>query len=117
MGANAERIDFDGAALKSRPGALADEAASLSLFGGKRWVRVTGMGEESLAAVEAQESAIDALKAENAAVKALNARNETIIEALKEISKQKDETIKILTNVKCSKTSFLFGLISKKTCY
>lgn len=53
MGADAERVDLDGAALKARPGALADEAASLSLFGGKRWIRVTGLGEESLAAVEA----------------------------------------------------------------
>ena len=53
MGADAERVDLDGAALKARPGALADEAASLSLFGGKRWIRVTGMAEDSLAAVEA----------------------------------------------------------------
>jgi DNA polymerase-3 subunit delta len=53
MGADAERIDFDGAQLKARPGVLADEAASISLFGGKRWIRVTGMGEESFDAVEA----------------------------------------------------------------
>lgn len=51
MGADAERIDLDGAALKANPGLLADEAASLSLFGGKRWVRVSAMGEESLEAV------------------------------------------------------------------
>jgi DNA polymerase III subunit delta len=52
IGADAERIDLDGAALKANPGLLADEAASLSLFGGKRWVRVTAMGEESLEAVQ-----------------------------------------------------------------
>lgn len=52
MGADVERIDLDGATLKSRPGALADEVASLSLFGGKRFIRVTGMGEESLEAVD-----------------------------------------------------------------
>ncbi|URW75285.1 DNA polymerase III subunit delta [Sphingomonas donggukensis] len=51
IGADAERIDLDGASLKAQPGRLADEAASLSLFGGKRFVRVTAMGEESLEAV------------------------------------------------------------------
>lgn len=52
MGSDVERIDLDGATLKSRPGALADEAASLSLFGGRRFIRITPMGEESLEAVE-----------------------------------------------------------------
>ena len=47
----AERVDLDGAALKARPATLADEAASLSLFGDKRYIRVSGMGEESLTAV------------------------------------------------------------------
>lgn len=53
MGDGAERIDLDGAALKADPARLADEAASMSLFGDKRWIRVTGMGEESLPAVTA----------------------------------------------------------------
>jgi DNA polymerase-3 subunit delta len=53
MGEGAERVDLDAAALKARPGALADEAASMSLFGDRRWIRVTGMGEESLEAVAA----------------------------------------------------------------
>ena len=53
LGAEAERVDFDGAMLKADPARLADEAASLSLFGGKRWIRVTGIGDESVAAVEA----------------------------------------------------------------
>jgi DNA polymerase-3 subunit delta len=52
MGSDAERIDFDGPALKAQPGRLADEAASISLFGGARYIRVTGMGEESVEAVE-----------------------------------------------------------------
>ena len=52
MGGDAERIDLDGPTLKAQPGRLADEAASLSLFGGNRYVRVTGMGEESAEAVE-----------------------------------------------------------------
>ncbi|UIJ45732.1 DNA polymerase III subunit delta [Sphingomonas cannabina] len=48
----AERVDLDGPTLKSQPGRLADEAASMSLFGDKRWVRVTGMGEESAEAIQ-----------------------------------------------------------------
>lgn len=51
MGPQAERIDLDGAALRSDPARLADEAASLSLFGGARHVRVSAAGEESLAAI------------------------------------------------------------------
>lgn len=47
-----ERVDLDGAALKTQPGRLADEAASLSLFGDRRYVRVTNMGEESLEAIQ-----------------------------------------------------------------
>ncbi|MFD1787394.1 DNA polymerase III subunit delta [Sphingomonas floccifaciens] len=52
MGADAERVDLDGPTLKANPGRLADEAASISLFGGARYIRVTGMGEESVEAVE-----------------------------------------------------------------
>jgi len=50
MGADAERIDLDGATLKEDPARLADEAASISLFGGRRHIRVTG-GDECTAAV------------------------------------------------------------------
>ncbi len=53
MGPEAERTDFDGAALKADPGLLAAEAASLSLFGGARFIRVTGVGEESHDAIAA----------------------------------------------------------------
>lgn len=52
MGPEAERIDIEGSALRSDPGLLATEAASLSLFGGARYVRLTGAGEESVAAIE-----------------------------------------------------------------
>ncbi len=51
VGAGAERIDLDGATLRGDPARLTDEAAALSLFGDPRWIRVTGVGEESLAAV------------------------------------------------------------------
>lgn len=53
MGDGAERVDLDGPTLKGDPARLADEAASMSLFGDKRWIRVTGVGEESLDAVTA----------------------------------------------------------------
>ncbi len=42
MGPEAERIDLDGSTLKDDPARLADEAASFSLFGDKRHIRVTG---------------------------------------------------------------------------
>jgi DNA polymerase-3 subunit delta len=53
MGADAERIDLDGATLKVDPARLADEAASSSLFGGKRWIRLQPAGEESITAIKA----------------------------------------------------------------
>lgn len=53
LGETAERVDLDGPALKADPARLADEAASLSLFGDKRWIRVTGAGEESVPAIAA----------------------------------------------------------------
>ncbi|MET0361144.1 MAG: DNA polymerase III subunit delta [Sphingobium sp.] len=53
MGAGADRTDFSGDQLGKDPAALADAAASISLFGDKSWVRVSSAGEESLAAVEA----------------------------------------------------------------
>jgi DNA polymerase III subunit delta len=51
LGEGVERVDMDGAALKSNPGRLADEAASMSLFGDRRFIRVTGVGDESLEAL------------------------------------------------------------------
>lgn len=53
MGAAAERVDLDGPTLRGDPARLADEAAAISLFGGARFVRVTGAGEESLEAANA----------------------------------------------------------------
>ena len=53
MGAGAERVDLDGPALKADPARLADEAASMSLFGDKRWIKVVQAGEESVPAIEA----------------------------------------------------------------
>ncbi|SER51223.1 DNA polymerase III subunit delta [Sphingobium sp. YR768] len=53
MGPQAERIDLDGPTLKDDPARLSDEAASFSMFGDQRWIRVSGMGDESLAALAA----------------------------------------------------------------
>ena len=53
MGPDAERIDLDGQTLRDDPARLADEAASFSMFGDKRCIRITGMGEESLPALNA----------------------------------------------------------------
>jgi DNA polymerase III subunit delta len=52
MGSAAERIDLDGAMLKSDPARLSDEAAALSLFGDRRHIRVAASGDEAMAAVE-----------------------------------------------------------------
>ncbi|MDI1297455.1 MAG: DNA polymerase III subunit delta [bacterium] len=53
MGPGAERVDLDGSTLRDDPARLSDEAASFSMFGDKRWIRVNAMGEESLPALTA----------------------------------------------------------------
>jgi DNA polymerase-3 subunit delta len=53
MGADAERIDLSGSDLKADPARLADEAASISMFGGARWILVDPAGDEAVPAVEA----------------------------------------------------------------
>lgn len=53
MGSGAERVDLEGPALKADPARLADEAASISLFGERRWIRIQPAGDEIAAAVTA----------------------------------------------------------------
>lgn len=53
IGADAERIDLAAAVLKADPARLADEAASLSLFGSRRCIIVEGGGDELIDAVDA----------------------------------------------------------------
>ena len=65
LGSEAERVDIEPATLRGDPARLADEAASISLFGGVRYIRVDGMGEESLDAVQAL---LDAPRAGNPVV-------------------------------------------------
>jgi DNA polymerase III subunit delta len=52
MGLDAEKIELDGGTLKADPALLADEAASLSLFGGKRFIIVSVSGDEANSAIE-----------------------------------------------------------------
>jgi DNA polymerase-3 subunit delta len=53
MGDGAERVDLSGADLKADPARLADEAASISMFGDRRWILVEPAGEEAVPALEA----------------------------------------------------------------
>jgi DNA polymerase-3 subunit delta len=53
MGADAERIDLTSGGLKADPARLADEAASISLFGGKRWIRLEPATDDAVEAVQA----------------------------------------------------------------
>jgi DNA polymerase-3 subunit delta len=48
----AERIDLLPAQIKADPAILADETASMSLFGAQRYIRVDGAGDECLPALE-----------------------------------------------------------------
>jgi len=53
LGTEAERIDLSGAELRGDPARLADEAASISMFGGARWILVEPAGDEAVPALEA----------------------------------------------------------------
>jgi DNA polymerase-3 subunit delta len=46
MGEDAERIDLASSDLRSDPARLSDEAASISMFGEKRWILVEQAGDE-----------------------------------------------------------------------
>ncbi|MEI9927631.1 MAG: DNA polymerase III subunit delta [Sphingomonas sp.] len=50
LGPETERIDIDSKALRDSPGRLADEAASMSLFGDKRLIRVSGAEDNAIEA-------------------------------------------------------------------
>lgn len=52
MGADAERIDLESSDLKSDPSRLLDEAASISMFGGKRWIRIQPATDDVVTAVQ-----------------------------------------------------------------
>ncbi len=52
LGADAERIDLDSDKIRSDPALLTDEACSLSLFGGARYIRLNMRREEGQPAFE-----------------------------------------------------------------
>ena len=49
---DAERVDLDGSQLRSDPARLADEAAAISLFGDKRYIRLRLQRDEGFAGIE-----------------------------------------------------------------
>src|SRR5690606_18579310 len=51
LGPDVERVDIDMRMLREQPGRLADEAASLSLFGGVRYIRLLGADEGAAEAI------------------------------------------------------------------
>jgi len=53
LGPEAERVDLSASQLRADPALLADEAASISLFGGTRHIRIDPAGDEVIEAVEA----------------------------------------------------------------
>lgn len=53
LGPDAERVDLDAARIAADPALLADEAASFGMFGGRRYIRVEGVTDACVGAVEA----------------------------------------------------------------
>lgn len=53
MGADAERIDLTSSQLKADPARLADEAAAIGMFGGRRWIRLDPATDDAAQAVQA----------------------------------------------------------------
>lgn len=54
LGEDAERVDLDAAMLKADPARLADEVGAMSLFGSRRWIRLTlAAGDDIAKPVEA----------------------------------------------------------------
>ncbi len=52
LGSDVERIDIDGSDLRSDPARLPDEAASISLFGGQRYIRLRLGGNDPVGPLE-----------------------------------------------------------------
>lgn len=75
------------------------------------------MLDKALSEVEASRKAITALTDANDAYKRLDAANAALLAAKDTIIAAQEKRYDRLAQTKCSKTSFLFGLISKKTCF
>ena len=72
---------------------------------------------KTLDALDKSENEKKTLEVENLVLKRLEVINASFLAAKDQMLKSKDGELTVLRNLKCSKTSFLFGLISKKTCY
>lgn len=75
------------------------------------------MLDKALNEVVASRSVIKAQAEEVEAWKRVDAANKIVDEAKDRIILSLEKQNERLLAVKCSKTSFLFGLISKKTCF
>jgi len=53
LGPDAERIDLTSAQVKSDPARLADEAAAIGMFGGRRWIRLDPAADDAVEAIQA----------------------------------------------------------------
>lgn len=91
LGEGAERVDMTSSQLKGDPARLADEAASFSMFGGKRWIRIDPATDDAAEAVAALLEATAAgnpavaigpgLRKDSKLVKAASASNAAIVHA------------------------------------
>ena len=75
------------------------------------------MLNKALDEVDASRVAIAALQSEVTALKRLQEANNALIDAKDKIIAAEEKRYDRLAATRCSKTSFLFGLISKKTCF
>lgn len=75
------------------------------------------MLDKALSEVEASRTAITALQGQIDALKRLQSANDALLAAKDTIIAAQDKRYDRLAATKCSKLSFLFGLISKKTCF
>ncbi len=86
LGETAERIDLSSDQIRKDPALLADEAASLSLFGGKRFIRLSIQRDDALPAIE---NLLTAEKAENPVIAAAgDLKKNSKLRRLAETSKQ-----------------------------
>ncbi len=53
LGPDVERVEVDSSALKNDVPRLSDEATSISLFGGKRYIRINSAGDDCVSAIAA----------------------------------------------------------------
>lgn len=75
------------------------------------------MLDKALNEVIASREVIKSQQSEIEAWKRVDLANKAVLEAKDKIILAKDKQIETLTELKCNKTSYLFGLIKTKTCF